>query len=357
MSKQNATSEAPTRGNGNRLFLGSLALIGVVVVGYLFVAQPSNGQGRLFRKPKKSTLTLEQIPFDGQAALEWVKKVCALGPRVSGSEGMKQQQKMLIAHFEELGGKVELQTFSVRHPLDGSPVPMTNIVVRWHPDRKERILLCAHYDTRPFPDRDPVDPKGVFLGANDGGSGVGVLAELGRHMPNFESKKLGVDFVLFDGEELVYDVNGQSTGQYFLGSLWFAKTYAGEQKRAYKYRAAVLLDMVGDQFLDLYQERNGAIHWRDSRWIVKTIWDKASDLGVVEFIDRPWNTEILDDHIMLHKYGKIPACDIIDFKYRSRDGRTDYWHTRGDTPDKCSALSLAKVGWVLHEWLKDQGKR
>ena len=113
--------------------------------------------------------------------------------------------------------------------------------------------------------------------------------------------------------------------------------------------------MVGDEFLDLYQERNG-LRWRDSRWIVKSIWKKANQLGVTEFIERPYNKEILDDHIMLHRHGRIPACDIIDFSYRSKDRRTNYWHTTQDTPDKCSALSLAKVGWVIHEWLKEQGK-
>ena len=345
-----APVKAPVKGRG--MFIGSFLLVALVGTGVYFgVAANTNGQSRSNQTSNRNALTLDQIPFDGQAAFQWIERVCALGPRPSGSEAMKKQQQLLAQHFTQLGGKVEMQQFAVRHPVNGSRVPMANLIVRWHPDRKERILFCAHYDTRPFPDRDPVNPKGIFLGANDGGSGVGVLAELGRHMPAFDSK-LGVDFVLFDGEEFVFD----RKDRYFLGSEWFARSYAADATKTYNYRAAVLLDMVGDQFLDLYKERNGAIHWRDSRWIVKTIWDKAAELGVTEFIDRPWDKEILDDHIMLHQYGKIPACDIIDFKYRSRDNRIDYWHTQEDTPDKCSALSLAKVGWVIHEWLKDQGK-
>ena len=266
---------------------------------------------------------------------------------------MRQQQAMLKQYFEQLGGKVELQAFQYRHPVDGSTVPMANLNVRWHPDRRERILLCAHYDTRPYPDRDP-DPsarKGRFIGANDGASGVALLMEMGKHMPAFSSK-LGVDFVLFDGEEFVFNEGDR----YFLGSEWFARGYASDKQRTYEYRAAVLLDMVGDRYLDLYQERNG-LRWRDSRWIVDTIWKKAKVLGVKEFIARPYHQEILDDHIKLHDVGGIPACDIIDFTYRSRDRRQNYWHTRADTPDKCSALSLAKVGWVVHEWLKDEGKK
>ena len=338
--------------SGRKLVVGStLAAIVLGPLAYFFVIQDTNGQ--LFsNRPKPSKLTLEQIPFDGEAAYHWIEKLCAIGPRVTGTEGMERQQKLLKAHFQKLGGKVEMQNGNWRNPQTGKGVQLSNLVVRWHPDRKERILFCAHYDTRPFPDQDPVDKRGRFVGANDGASGVAVLCELGRHMPNFDSK-LGVDFVLFDAEEYIFD---RDRDRYFIGSEMFARSYAADKKRGYNYRAAVLLDMVGDQYLDLYQERNG-LRWRDSRWIVKSIWKKANSLGVTEFIERPYNKEILDDHIMLHQFGKIPACDIIDFTYRSRDRRTNYWHTTEDTPDKCSALSLAKVGWVIHEWLKDEGKK
>ena len=333
----------------NRTLIVGAVVLGLVGVGtYFLFTQDTNGESR---RTKRRPLTLEQIPFDGQAAFAWIERLCDIGPRVSGSPGMKQQQDLLVAHFRQLGGEVEIQDFTYRHAKHPEPVPMANLIVRWHPDRKERILFCAHYDTRPYPDQDPIDKKGVFLGANDGASGVAVLAVLAKSMPQFQSE-LGVDFVLFDGEELVYDRNDR----FFLGSEVFARQYAADKNRTFNYRAAVLLDMVGDQFLDLYQERN-SLKWRDSRWIVESIWKKARELGVVEFIDRPMNKDILDDHIMLHRYGKIPACDIIDFYYRSRDRRTQYWHTREDTPDKCSALSLAKVGWVIHEWLKDQGAK
>jgi hypothetical protein len=337
------------RPTGQSLFLGLAVLIGLAVSAYVLffngpVAQPT---------PGISSISLDEIPFDGRAAHQWIEKLCQLGPRMSGSEGMRKQQELLQEHFRGLGGTVEMQEFAVRHPLDGSRVSMSNLVVRWHPRRTERILFCAHYDTRPYPDQDP-DPtqrQGLFVGANDGASGVAVLAELGRYMPTFESQ-LGVDFALFDGEEFVFD----NDDQYFLGSLYFAREYAGNKDRGHEYRAAVLLDMVADAELDLYQERNG-LRWTDSTWIVESLWAKAAELKVAEFIPRPMRAEIRDDHLMLHDHGGIPACDIIDFSYGSRGGRNQYWHTRDDTPDKCSALSLAKVGWVLHEWLKVQGKK
>lgn len=102
-----------------------------------------------------SRLRLEDIPFDGQQAYSYLKRICAIGPRRSGTPGMESQQKLLIDHFTKLGAKVRLQRFRAPHPQDGSWVSMANLIVEWQPESKERLLLCTHYDTRPFPDRDP----------------------------------------------------------------------------------------------------------------------------------------------------------------------------------------------------------
>ena len=282
-------------------------------------------------------LTLADIPFNGARAYEYLKQICELGPRPSGSPGMARQQEMLIEHFEKLGGRVRKQEFEFGHPLTGRPQQFANLVVEWHPERQERILLCAHYDTRPFPDRDPRNPQGVFLGANDGASGVAALMEMAHLMPQLDSK-YGVDFALFDAEEFVY----RDEDRYFLGSEYFAWQYV-EQSPPYRYRWGVLLDMVADADLQIYQERN-SMWWPDTRPLVEQIWSIAAQLGVWEFIARRKH-EIRDDHIKLRNIGKIPTCDIIDFDY-------PYWHTTQDTPERCSALSLAKVGWVVHTWLE-----
>jgi Zn-dependent M28 family amino/carboxypeptidase len=203
------------------------------------------------------------------------------------------------------------------------------------------VLLCAHYDTRPLPDQE-IDPmkkqRGVFIGANDGGSGVAVMMELAHLMPQLESH-FGVDFLLLDGEELVYD---SDRDPYFLGSEHFAQQYR-DNRPEHKYRWGVLLDMVGDANLQLYQEEN-SVTWRDTRPLVAQIWGLAQRLGVSEFIARP-KYQIRDDHLAMRNIAKIPTCDVIDFDY-------PFWHTEGDTPDKCSAESLAKVGWVLYEWFQ-----
>lgn len=284
-----------------------------------------------------STLALQDIPFDGAQAYEYLKQLCDLGPRPAGSQAMRKQQELLVKHFRSLGAQVALQEFTVRHPIERKRVTLANLVVQWHPETKERILLCAHYDTRPYPDQDPLRPRGRFVGANDGASGTALLMELGRHMPEL-SGTVGVDFVLFDGEELVYS----EKGNYFLGSRYFAQQYARSREPP-RYKYGVLLDMVGDAQLELYQEQH-SMRWHDTRPLVADIWETARRLNVREFIARPRHW-IRDDHLPLHDFAKIPTCNVIDFDY-------PYWHTERDLPEQCSALSLAKVGWVIHEWLK-----
>ncbi len=323
--------------SGQSVFLGVAVLFCCVAVAYLGLF---HGGGRDHQaEAATSRLRLEDIPFDGAEAYDYLHQICALGRRPSGSAGMQAQQEMLAEHFRKLGGRIHLQSFEVRHPVDGSPVPMANLLVEWHPDRPQRILLCTHYDTLPFPMLDRKNPRGTFIGANDGASGVAVLMQLGHEVPGLATR-YGVDFVFFDGEEFVFS----RRDRYFLGSEYFARRYAeGRLPYQCRYRWGVLLDMIGDADLQIYQERK-SMWWRDTRPLVEDIWSTARRLGVAEFVARK-KYEIADDHLMLHNLGKIPTCNVIDFDYPP-------WHTEEDTPERCSALSLAKVGWVVREWLK-----
>ncbi len=326
-----------TKPSGQTLLLAAVVAASCVLVGYLLIFHDPAAAARS-AADDSSRLTLADIPFNGARAYDYLNDLCVLGSRTSGTPGMHAQQKMLAAHFQKLGAKIRYQKFRLRHPLDGSPVAMANMIVEWQPQRRERILLCTHYDTRPYPDNDPVNPRGVFLGANDGASGTAVLMELGNQMANIKGD-VGVDFVFFDAEEFVFQ---ERSDAYFAGSEYFAANYASHPA-GFRYKYAVLLDMVGDADLQIYPDRQ-SMSWDDSRPLVEAIWDTARRLGVLEFSVSK-RVEVLDDHIKLHNIGKIPSCDVIDFKYPA-------WHTQDDTPGRCSALSLAKVGWVVQEWLK-----
>lgn len=324
---------------GQRAFLWTVVALSCLAVGYVAIEPLLQAKPR---KPPKSRFTLSEIPFDGAQAYAYLEQLCDLGPRPSGSPAMTAQQNLIVAHFEQLGAQVEKQQFTGRDSASGELVDMANIIVRWHPKTTDRVLFCAHYDTRPFPDRDKDRPRGRFIGANDGASGTALLMELGRHMASLQGN-CGVDFVLFDAEELVYDQDDP----YFLGSEHFARDYADDPP-AHSYRYGVLLDMVGDLDLELFIEKTGFAN-RQVRPLIDSLWKVADKLKVEEFVARPKH-EVRDDHLPLNDIAKIPTCDVIDFDY-------EFWHTEQDTPDKCSDLSLAKVGWVVHEWLKAEVKR
>lgn len=278
----------------------------------------------------------------GELGFMVLETLCDIGSRTSGSEGMLLQQQILKQHFENLGATVYMQPFNVNHPVNRTPVELNNLIVRWHPERRFRILICCHYDTLPFPNRDRTNPRGLFVGANDGASGVGLLCELGRYMPALDSE-FGIDFVFFDGEEFVYE---RPRDPLFLGSTYFARQYKANPP-AVRYSAGVLVDMIGDKDLKLYYEKNS---YRHAREITRQIWNVAADLEIAEFIPRT-RYEIRDDHLPLINIAGIPTCDIIDFDFPK--GRENvYWHTEDDTPDKCSPDSIGKVATVLLEWLK-----
>lgn len=206
---------------------------------------------------------------------------------------------------------------------------MTNIIASFGLQKTERILLCAHWDSRPWADQDPISENRdkPIVGANDGASGVAVLLEVARHLQLAEPK-YGVDIVLFDGEDS--GLPGQAES-YALGAQHFAKN----KDFRYRPKFGILLDMIGDKDLQIYQEKNSVNY---APQIVERIWDRAAELGSVPF-HASLGYQVTDDHLPLLKVG-IPCVDLIDFDY-------EYWHTLADTPDKCSPESLAEVGRLV----------
>jgi len=276
-------------------------------------------------------------PFDSQRVFGYLTDICNIGPRYSGSEGMQKQQELIVKHFAKFdAAKVQFQPFDAVHPLTGEPVRMANIIVSWHPEAKERVLLACHYDTRPEADREilPSARNRPFIGANDGASGVAFFMEMAHHMATLKPT-YGVDFVMFDGEELVYG----NRGKYFLGSEFFATEYR-DRPPQHRYVYGILIDMIADKNLNLYQEINSLKFAPD---LVESVWETAGRMNIREFIARP-KYEVQDDHLPLNNIARIPTIDIIDFDY-------PHWHTTRDVPANCSGASMAKVGAVLLEWL------
>lgn len=296
-------------------------------------------------------LSARPIPpaYSPDRAIGYLRAIVNMGPRLTGSEAMTRQQAFLTEFFTQQGANVSLQKSKIRHPLTGESVDMANLIAAWYPERPIRFLLCAHYDTRPFPDQDRKEPKGLFLGANDGASGVAAWMEMSHHFADLP-EDIGVDVVLFDAEEFVFAEGGDD---YFLGSTYFAQQYLMSPP-AVPYQAGVLLDMVGDRELQLLYDRASLRYAKD---VTKSIWATAAKLGVSAFVPRTRMQELRDDHLPLNQIAKIPTTDLIDFDYPRPGFRSpQYWHTTEDTADKCSGSSLAAVTWVVHQWILEQSK-
>ena len=271
-----------------------------------------------------------EVPeFDSQKAFSYLLKQCEIGPRHPGSPGHRRGREYLQVTLAQYADNVRTQPFPLRFGSPEQTEEAYNIIARFQPEKKERILLCAHWDTRPWADEDP-DPKNhdtPVLGANDGASGVAVLLEVARLLHNHKAP-VGVDIVLFDGEDAGTSGRMNSWAQ---GAQYFARTLAPRDRPV----LGVLIDMIGDADLVITKEANSL---SAARPVVDKVWKIAQDLGCTAFKPR-LGSSIMDDHIPLLQAG-IPCIDLIDLDY-------PYWHTVSDTPDKCSAASLDQVGRVL----------
>ena len=261
-----------------------------------------------------------QPSFDGNRALEDVNYQVGLGPRTVGSEAHAQEVDWIVAELKKSGWQTEIQDLEV------GGIDIRNVVGK-RGGTGPWIVLGAHYDTRSTSDRDPnpILRNKPLPGANDGASGVAVLLELARKLP--ENLPLQIWLVFFDAEE----------NNDLLGMDWIMGSRAFVQQLSGKPTAAIIVDMVGDADLNLYIEKNS------DPQLVSAIWEQADKLGFADtFIAQPKHS-MIDDHRPFLDAG-IPAIDIIDFDY-------PYWHTTQDTLDKISAESLEIVGKTLYAWL------
>jgi hypothetical protein len=336
--------------SGSRRLWGTLAVLVLIAGGVLVLMKPweGNAQSPLEQRSQFAEDrggAAKGISFDKERAFGYLKQICAIGTRISGTEGMTKQQDLLKKHFEPLGWKVELQEFNARQRSQPQPVKMANFIARWKPEQTRRIILCAHYDTRPIADQEPNvrDQRKPFLAANDGASGAALMMELAHHMRAIDPV-IGVDFVLFDGEEYIFNNQAEEQGGdvYFLGSEHFAKEYA-QARRANKgpvYLGAVLVDLFAGKNVQFPIEANSATMAGD---LVEKIWRIAEEVKAPAFINK-YGSSVRDDHLALNRV-RIPAIDIIDFDY-------PHWHRLSDVPENCSADSMEQVARVVAVWMQ-----
>lgn len=267
--------------------------------------------------------------------MTWAEKQVAFGPRVPGTAAHDSCFAFLLETLRGTTPDVEADTFSYTVPELKKTVRLMNVRARFRPESKQRVLLAAHWDTRPWADRDP-DParRGQpILGANDGASGVAVLLEVAR-MLKARGPALGVDIALFDGEDLGTETNPSG---YFRGSIRYVAEHAAEPPPLF----VILVDMVGRRGANFYWE--GLSEDKASN-IVSLVWDRARSLGIRRFLPGVKAT-VYDDHVAFLNAG-IPAIDVIDFAFPE-------WHTHKDDLSILSPEPLEDVGRVLVSLVMD----
>jgi len=278
--------------------------------------------------------------FDGEAALELVRTQVAFGPRIPGTEGHARQLEWMVARLDSLAPEVAVDTFS-HVTTGGDSLTLFNVSARFRPEASRRVLLLAHWDTRPRSDQavDPAQQEVPVPGANDGGSGVAVLLELARLLDEADPP-LGVDILLVDGEDY-----GPGAEDMFLGSIRYASRLdALETRPVY----GVLLDMVGDADPLFLQEEWSA---QAASVVVQKVWRAAERLGYRDYFPARAGERVYDDHVPLIEAG-LPTANLIDFIYGPANR---YWHTPEDTPDRLSAATLEMVGEVVTELIYSGG--
>lgn len=264
--------------------------------------------------------------FDGKRALRHIDKLCAFGERPVGSHALAQSALYIGDTLEQNGWQVEYDDFAYQGQN------LRNIIAK--KGSGPLIILGTHYDTRPLADRDPSDRSKPVMGANDGGSGTGVLLELSRVLGHQATDQAEIWLVFFDGEDKG-DIDGWP---WCVGSQHMADTMAAGSGKRPEY--VLIVDMIGDEDQRIYYE------WSSALWLQEKIWEIARQQGHAQHFIPEHRYRILDDHTPFLQWG-MTAAVMIDFDY-------PYWHTRYDTVDKISADSLQRVGDVLQQLLEDE---
>lgn len=253
-----------------------------------------------------------------------------MGPRNHGSEGKRRAESWIRESLVNSGAQVSVHEFQYTPQGANAPLSFRNIVGRIKPEEKRRVLVGTHYDTRSVADKDaqPERRGDPILGANDGGSGVAVLLEMAAQWKQ-QGPPVGVDLVFFDGEDFGKD---QDLEDYFLGSKAWVRDFPD-----FRPEWGVILDMIGDASLRIRKERNSLAR---APAIVERIWGAAERVRSEAFVDEIGG-RIQDDHTAFLDQN-VPVVLLIDFQY-------PWFHTTGDTLDKCSAASLGQVGRAVME--------
>ena len=295
--------------------------------------------------------------FNADSAFMYCSRQCDFGPRAMNTKAHDDCRDWIAGEFRRHGMEVTLQQASLKG-YDGTMLSSSNIIARFTPRGASadmpRLLLCAHYDTRPWADNDADDEnhRKPVMGANDGASGVGVMLEVARLLSRADSARMAVDFVCFDAEDYGtpqwFEGESQVSDPWALGAQHWASEYAAGRYPV-KIACGMLLDMVGGEGAKFYQEGMSMELAGD---LTSRIWQAAEAAGVGVFFPKSMGGYVTDDHVPVNDIAGIPCTDIIPYYKdcpQSSFGPT--WHTVDDTMDHISRKTLRAAGQAVIQFI------
>ena len=313
-----------------------------IILTLLYVVLSCGGRKTSSTTPATDVVTPE---FCADSAYNYIKAQTDFGPRVPNTDAQQNCAAWLMTKLKEFGAETFLQGFETV-TFDKTRIRGYNIIGSYNPESPTRIILCSHWDSRPWADNDP-DPANWMKpvdAANDGASGVGVLLEIARQL-QAQPTDIGVDIIFFDAED--YGTPAWHRGSYkahdwCLGSQYWGRT---PHVQGYFARYGILLDMVGGKGGTFYYE---PYSYRTARKEVKKIWNKAHELGYGSYFVKQEGSEVTDDHVYVNQLARIPCVDIINYDpvyENSSFGPT--WHTVNDNIHNIDRNTLKAVGQTV----------
>jgi hypothetical protein len=322
-----------------------LFIVPFLFLGLTAVVSCGNSKKADDSKEVEKKVVIKAPEFSADSAYAYIQAQADFGPRVPNTQAHRDCGEYLAKQLEKFGAKVYNQ-YADLTAWDGTILKARNIIGAYKPESKKRVMLCAHWDSRPYADNDP-DEKNHhkhILGVNDGASGVGVLLEIARQIQH-QSPELGIDIIFFDAED--YGIPEFHRGNYkantwCLGSQYWART---PHVSNYFARFGILLDMVGAKGSTFYYEGYSS---RTAGSQMKKIWKKAHELGYGNWFVKKDGGEVTDDHVYVHAIARIPCVDIINYDptcENSSFGPT--WHTINDNISNIDRNTLKAVGQTV----------
>lgn len=322
-------------------------ILRLTILAILAISCDSNNKTTSEDKVSENVKVLRAPSFNADSAYSFVKKQVDFGPRVPSTRPHIEAGDYLVSKLKSYGWEVTEQAFEATS-FDYKLMALRNIIASYNPDATKRVLLAAHWDSRPFADKDSVRKDEAILGANDGASGVGVLLEVARLLPNSDSLDMGVDVIFFDGEDWGNDSSHQKYTPvrdgweewWCIGSQYWSKN---KHEKNYSAYYGILLDMVGGKNAKFYIEGHSN-HYAPS--IVDKVWGQASRLGYDRYFVRREGGAITDDHYFVNEYAKIPMIDIIPTD-PADNSFGDFHHTHKDNMEIINKETLQAVGQTV----------